>query len=329
MMNTTLSLIIPVYKVEAYIEACLCSVLQQLPDWAEVIIVDDGSPDGAIAIAEEVLCRYPQHKLQVSILRQQNQGLSEARNSGIAHAQGSYVGFLDSDDVLLEGYFSILGRLLADNPLADIVAFNAQRFSAINNGKIQPDGTMAIVPGNAAPQQRDAHMALLADSFNRSMWFAWARIYRKTLFDQARFPAGRNFEDIQLVPQLYLKAERIVVCDTPLVGYRSNPNGITRAPKRRDLDDLDYALDGADTARREGVGHGLYSVLFVTTLKARLLVGLDFFGLRDALRETRELKRRYSGLRAEERKMLSRKNRLFYRSPLAYYLMARLYNLRG
>jgi hypothetical protein len=114
-----------------------------------------------------------------------------------------------------------------------------------------------------------------------------------------------------------------------LIGYRANPNGITRAPKRRDLDDLDYAIDGADSGRRQGVGNGLYSILFVTTLKARLLVGLDFFGVRDALRETRELKRRYSSLRAEERKMLSRKNRLFYHSPLAYYLMARLYNLRG
>ncbi|RMN19401.1 hypothetical protein ALQ63_00993 [Serratia plymuthica] len=328
-MKTTLSLIIPVYKVEAYIEACLCSVLQQLPDWAEVIIVDDGSPDDSIDIAEEVLCRYPQLKPQVSILRQHNQGLSEARNSGIAHAEGQHVGFLDSDDVLLEGYFSILGRLLADNPLADIVAFNAQRFSVMNNGQIQPDCTLAIVPGNAAPQERDAHMALLADSFNRSMWFAWARIYRKTLFDEMRFPQGRNFEDIQLIPQLYLKAERIVMCDTPLVGYRTNPNGITRAPKRRDLDDLDYAIAGADNGRRLGTGNGLYSILYVTTLKARLLVGLDFFGLRDALRETGELKRRYSGLRAEERKLLSRKNRLFYRSPLAYYLMARLYSLRG
>ncbi|AGP44916.1 putative glycosyltransferase EpsJ [Serratia plymuthica] len=328
-MKTTLSLIIPIYKVEAYIEACLCSVLQQLPDWAEVIIVDDGSPDDSIDIAEEVLCRYPQLKPQVSILRQHNQGLSEARNSGIAHAEGQHVGFLDSDDVLLEGYFSILGRLLADNPLADIVAFNAQRFSVMNNGQIQPDCTLAIVPGNAAPQERDAHMALLADSFNRSMWFAWARIYRKTLFDEMRFPQGRNFEDIQLIPQLYLKAERIVMCDTPLVGYRTNPNGITRAPKRRDLDDLDYAIAGADSGRLLGTGNGLYSILYVTTLKARLLVGLDFFGLRDALRETGELKRRYSGLRAEERKLLSRKNRLFYRSPLAYYLMARLYSLRG
>jgi len=328
-MKTTLSLIIPVYKVEAYIEACLCSVLQQLPDWAEVIIVDDGSPDDSIDIAEEVLCRYPQLKPQVSILRQHNQGLSEARNSGIAHAEGQHVGFLDSDDVLLEGYFSILGRLLADNPLADIVAFNAQRFSVMNNGQIQPDCTLAIVPGNAAPQDRDTHMALLADSFNRSMWFAWARIYRKTLFDEMRFPQGRNFEDIQLIPQLYLKAERIVMCDTPLVGYRANPSGITRAPKRRDLDDLDYAIAGADSGRLQGTGNGLYSILYVTTLKARLLVGLDFFGLRDALRETGELKRRYSGLRAEERKLLSRKNRLFYRSPLAYYLMARLYSLRG
>ncbi|OKB66946.1 glycosyl transferase [Serratia marcescens] len=328
-MTTTLSLIVPVYKVEAYIEACLDSVLSQLPDWAEVIIVDDGSPDGAIAVAQEVLCRYPTLRTQVSILRQENQGLSAARNAGIAHAEGEYLGFLDSDDVLLPGYFGILGRLLADNPQAEIVAFNAQRFSRLKNGKIEPDGLMAIVPGNAAPQEREPHMALLADSFNRSMWFAWARIYHRSLFNDAAFPAGRNFEDIQLIPQLYLKANRIVVCDTPLVGYRANPNGITRAPKRRDLDDLDYAIERADRGRRHEGGKGFHSVLFVTTLKARLLVGLDFFGLRDALRETAELKRRYARLRAEERQMLSRKNRLFYRSPLAYYLVASLYNRFG
>lgn len=328
-MTITLSLIVPVYKVEAYIEACLDSVLSQLPDWAEVILVDDGSPDGSIAVAQEVLCRYPALKTQVSILRQDNQGLSAARNAGIAHAEGEYLGFLDSDDVLLPGYFSILGRLLADNPQVEIVAFNAQRFSRLKNGKIEPDGLMAIVPGNAAPQEREPHMALLADSFNRSLWYAWARIYHRSLFNDAAFPAGRNFEDIQLIPQLYLKANRIVVCDTPLVGYRANPNGITRAPKRRDLDDLDYAIERADSGRRREGGKGFHSVLFVTTLKARLLVGLDFFGLRDALRETAGLKRRYARLRAEERQMLSRKNRLFYRSPLVYYLMASLYNRFG
>ncbi|MEX3139905.1 glycosyltransferase family 2 protein [Serratia ureilytica] len=256
-MTITLSLIVPVYKVEAYIEACLDSVLSQLPDWAEVILVDDGSPDGSIAVAQEVLCRYPALKTQVSILRQDNQGLSAARNAGIAHAEGEYLGFLDSDDVLLPGYFSILGRLLADNPQVEIVAFNAQRFSRLKNGKIEPDGLMAIVPGNAAPQEREPHMALLADSFNRSLWYAWARIYHRSLFNDAAFPAGRNFEDIQLIPQLYLKANRIVVCDTPLVGYRANPNGITRAPKRRDLDDLDYAIERADSGRRREGGEGI------------------------------------------------------------------------
>ncbi|MEX5716000.1 hypothetical protein IC615_20295 [Serratia ureilytica] len=75
-----------------------------------------------------------------------------------------------------------------------------------------------------------------------------------------------------------------MVCDTPLVGYRANPNGITRAPKRRDLDDP-ITPSSALTAGVAARGKGFHSVLFVTTLKARLLVGLDFFGLRDALRE--------------------------------------------
>lgn len=327
-MNTmTLSLIIPVYKVADYIEACLHSVLASLPAWAEVIIVDDGSPDDSMAIAKRVLARYPQRQGQVAMLRQTNQGLSAARNTGIAHATGRYIGFLDSDDLLLPDYFTTLGQLLAENPQAEIVAFNARRFSTA--GDASAGNIMHIVPGDVKPPDSAGHQALLQESFNRSMWYAWARIYRAALFDGALFPAGRNFEDIQLIPQLYLMARSIVTCSTPLVGYRVNPAGITRAPKRRDLDDLDYALGQANIGRRKAPGNHLYSILFVTTLKARLLVGLDFCGLPAALRETALLRRQYARLCAEEQRLLSRKNRLFYRSPLAYYLLARLYNRGG
>ncbi|KAA8996988.1 glycosyltransferase family 2 protein [Affinibrenneria salicis] len=328
-MNIMLSLIIPVYKVEAYIEDCLNSVLSQLPPWAEVILVNDGSPDDAMLVAGQVIERFVHLQRQIIILEQPNQGLSAARNTGIGHARGRYIGFLDSDDLLLADYFNLLGRLLADNPQADIVAFNARRFSAISEGHIQSDGVMNMVAGNDVAQDRGARLALLQDTFNRGMWYAWARIYHATLFEGARFPRGRNFEDIHLIPQLYLQAQRFVTCTAPLVAYRCNPDGITRAPKRRDLDDLDHALSHAALARHEGQEQGLYSILYVTTLKARLLVGLECLGLASALRETIGLKRSYPSLNREEQRLLSRRNLLFYHSPLSYYLAASLRNRVG
>ena len=100
-----LSLIIPVYNVEKYIEQCLTSICQQLPvPEVEVIVVDDGSPDQSVAKAQQFLAQQPEAvQQQFRIIRQKNQGLSGARNTGITQAQGEYVAFLDSDPHIVTG----------------------------------------------------------------------------------------------------------------------------------------------------------------------------------------------------------------------------------
>lgn len=110
-MAYILSIIIPVYKVEPYIRECLDSVFSQLPSSVEIIIINDGSPDRSIEIVKSNYSRWVASD-QVVLIEQDNAGPGAARNSGLSVARGEYIGFLDSDDVLLESYFSTLLSLL-------------------------------------------------------------------------------------------------------------------------------------------------------------------------------------------------------------------------
>ena len=120
-MNILLSLIIPVYKVEAFIYQCLNSIFSQITEnnSIELIIVNDGSPDNSMSIVEELTKDKP----HITIVNQQNQGLSVARNTGLSHAKGEYVWFIDSDDWLLpnaiEDVLNYIG-ISCFNPETDI-----------------------------------------------------------------------------------------------------------------------------------------------------------------------------------------------------------------
>src|SRR4051794_20845446 len=92
----TLSVVVPVYDVEPYVEACLASIGAQPVEDHEVIVVDDGSPDASVAIVERMMRRDG----RIRLLRQENAGLGAARNAGIAEATGTYLAFVDSDDML-------------------------------------------------------------------------------------------------------------------------------------------------------------------------------------------------------------------------------------
>ena len=108
-----LSVIVPVYRVEPYLAKCLDSILaQDVPDM-EILVVDDGSPDQCYAIMEDYAQRYP---AQVRIFRKPNGGLSDARNFGLARAEGDYIAFVDSDDYLAPGmYRAMLDKAASRN----------------------------------------------------------------------------------------------------------------------------------------------------------------------------------------------------------------------
>ena len=113
-----ISVILPVYRVEKYIDACIRSVLAQNYRDFEIILVDDGSPDDSSQIAEELLKK--DGKVLYQIIHTENRGVSAARNTGIAAAKGDYLVMVDSDDVLSPSFLSEYAGMLKCNPGLDI-----------------------------------------------------------------------------------------------------------------------------------------------------------------------------------------------------------------
>lgn len=103
-MEKLVSIIVPVYKVEEYIARCVESILAQTYQNMQIILVDDGSPDNSVQICQE----YAKDDNRIEIVRQENQGVSVARNNGIDHAAGEYICFVDSDDYIMPNYVSRL-----------------------------------------------------------------------------------------------------------------------------------------------------------------------------------------------------------------------------
>ncbi|MCF9027061.1 glycosyltransferase family 2 protein [Acinetobacter nectaris] len=227
-----ISLIIPIYKVEKYIESCLHSVFNQsCNENIEVILVDDGSPDNSISIAQSYIDSLSLvHKKNTRIIQQENKGLSGARNTGIKHAQGKYLAFLDSDDILNANFFSKIIPIL-DNIEPEILQFRAERFD--DQGNVTSFLSSLAVDGLYTKDE------IWQSLCNQSAWFAWLRVYNRKLFvNENFFPEGKNFEDAYTIPYIFLSAKKIFILNDILIKYRFNPLGITATKSEKNLTDL-------------------------------------------------------------------------------------------
>ena len=218
-MEKLLSIIVPVYKVEAYLPECLDSFLPECDERVEVILVDDGSPDGCPAICDDYAVRYP----YVRVIHQQNGGLAAARNAGLAQACGRYVGFIDSDDRFSKGAIpKILERL--SGPAFDVCFMQTVRF--------YPDGTRedlgdAINHAGVAGKDKLAVMRYLA-SRPKYPGAAWSKIYRSHFLKEKHisFPVDRRLsEDLGFVRDAILAANVYESLDFPYYEYRQNRAG--------------------------------------------------------------------------------------------------------
>ena len=149
-----LSIIVPVYNVEKYIRLCMESIFKQGLDENdyEVIIVNDGTPDKSMEMITDIIVAHQ----NIHVINQENQGLSVARNNGIAAAKGEYIQFLDSDDLLIDNSLPYLinkaTSLKADLVVADFIIMNDEQISQINNKPI----ANAIKPAIIAPSPKVA-----------------------------------------------------------------------------------------------------------------------------------------------------------------------------
>lgn len=214
------SVIIPVYNVEQYLDACVDSVVHQTYQNLDIILVDDVSPDRCPALCDQWMKKDSRIRV---IHREQNGGLSEARNSGIDAMRGEYVSFVDSDDVI--------DPVMIETLVADALAHDADIVSCGAN-KVTEDLTGIITP--MVPQSRIFTGEQALNEFlyctNAILDCAWGKLYRTALLRQTnalRFPTGLNSEDFYFNAIAFHMAHRVYVEGRALYQYRMRLGSIT------------------------------------------------------------------------------------------------------
>ncbi|MDE7334449.1 MAG: glycosyltransferase [Lachnospiraceae bacterium] len=233
-MFPQISIIIPVYKVEKYLNKCLDSIVNQVKGKeAEVIIIDDGSPDSSGEIADRYASEYP----FIKVIHKENEGVASARNTGIDLSEGAWLYFMDSDDWMAEGAIDILLCKTKENPGADVILMDAwknvdgkedgwehfreefslegrQKISRLQRGALYFPGTgMGTKIPLAAP---------------------WDKVYRKKFLDrcQIRFKQElKVLDDMVFNMEVFGEADNVVYCKEKIYHYRYVPDSITNSYK--------------------------------------------------------------------------------------------------
>ena len=226
-----ISVIIPAYNAEAFLERCLGSLqAQTFTDW-EAVCVDDGSTDGTGALLD----RLAVEDSRIRVLHKANAGVSEARNDALAQAQGTYVLFVDSDDFLHPQTMEITLRL-AERDGSDIVAFTYDH--AYRNKLIFLHLLHLPEPGRLHfKEYGDFETAVTEDIFDWATEYTrhekklasrhcqpWRRLYRKTILEGIRFIPGIIYEDFPWWSEVLLKVRKATLTDLPLYYYYPNPS---------------------------------------------------------------------------------------------------------
>lgn len=229
-MEELISIVIPVYKVEEYLDRCIDSILNQTYTKYELILVDDGSPDRSGEICDQ----YADRDQRITVIHQKNQGPSAARNNGIERAKGKYLMFVDADDYItpdcLQCMWKTAGEFEADFIAGDFMAIKE---SCIPK-EIDADGEAEVL----TPEQAIETM-LLADKFDVS---PWAKLYRAELFHGIRYPEGKIFEDLATTYKLIARSKRPVYLPKKLYYYFLREGSIMHERKfeRKNMQGIEF-----------------------------------------------------------------------------------------
>jgi glycosyltransferase involved in cell wall biosynthesis len=210
-----ISIIVPVYKVEKYLRRCIDSILSQTYKNFELILVDDGSPDGCPSICDEYASLYE----NIKVIHKENRGVSAARNSGIEIARGKYITFIDSDDFVHESFLKVLKTTL-DVHKVSISMCSYIRVSDSSHTIVSDKNVVRVLNDLEA-------MDMLLD--DQSKCAPWGKLYEMHLFNNLRFPIGKIMEDMFVMPILFEKAKFLSISSQELYFYNQEGESITRS----------------------------------------------------------------------------------------------------
>lgn len=220
-----ISVIVPIYKVERYLERCVESILNQSYTALEIILVDDGSPDGC----GEMCDRFAESDHRIKVLHKENGGLSEARNRGMEAATGELLLFVDGDDYLQPDCCAAAAEAL-ENAQADICVFG---YYEVFGEKKQV--CLLPVENGAVLDARDSLDLLVS---GKQKHVAWNKLCRREVFRNVKYPVGRKWEDVGTTCKVVGNAERIVYIQKQLYNYIQREDSISARRKPKDLRDI-------------------------------------------------------------------------------------------
>lgn len=224
------SIIVPVYGVEKYLNECVESLLAQTYPKLEIILVDDASPDACGVLCDE----FAAQDSRVKVIHKSNGGAASARNMGIAAATGEFICFVDSDDVVASNYVECLLKHLTEGQ-ADISVCGFTQFTKVGKEQFsacEPCGTY------------DSHAYLAQFLKSWTCALLWNKMFRREAIGQIRMAEGHRIDDEFFTYQVVLNAKKVIVFDAPLYHYRLRRSGVMQtnsaAGEQITLDRIDY-----------------------------------------------------------------------------------------
>ena len=261
-MEELISVIVPVYNVENFLEECLISIINQSYRNLEIIIINDGSTDSSKDICE----KYKKKDKRIKVIHQDNAGLSVARNTGIDNSLGKFLTFVDSDDYIHEKMIEILYNNMkkynADISFCDY---------AKNENEIETlpiDSAVLMSPIDMYNGLYDKHIKIIS---------ACLKLYKREIFDYIRYPKGKIYEDAFVIHKILDKSKVFVYSDNKLYFYRTRKGSIMNSKySLKQLDYLEVLLER------------------MAFMKER---GYDYFYAREFYRYVKELKVNYKKIK--------------------------------
>lgn len=225
-----ISVIVPVYKVEKYLDKCINSIVNQTYTNLEIILVDDGSPDHCGAMCDA----WAKKDGRIKVIHKENGGLSDARNAGMNIATGVYTAFVDSDDWIAVDFIQTL---------YDIMVENGAQIAGCDVCTVYPDQELKL---NGTNQVRICTAEEATGDILHGRGFravAWNKLYLSSLLEGERYPLGKFHEDEFFTYRIYGKADKLVYIDRPMYFYLQRQGSIMRSFTIKRLDALAAYLE--------------------------------------------------------------------------------------
>lgn len=321
-LDDLISVIVPIYNVECYLNKCIDSILSQTYRNIEIILVDDGATDCCPMICDE----YAKKDARIHVIHQKNRGLSVARNSGIDVATGEYLIFIDSDDYIDKEMLNVLYRNIKKAD-AEIAVCNF--IEVHNNESLEQE----VIQGKKFIFDKLEAMNNLYNNMALQTVVAWNKLYKKELFQTLRYLPGKVHEDEYLIHHILNCVNLIVYDDTPLYYYRQRKDSITgKNYNLKRLDVIEAYEDRIEFFQKKG-----YKGLMIKAQEKYLdLLIEQYYLVQEYYPQERKI---YSNIRYKFKKYylnnaikISFKNclkyKLFYIIPLLYKKMKRIWKLK-